>query len=105
MRLHERPLAGISRFTSVLTRIKGFALALAKVVIAQPAHGPFLKPARITTMAKRDEYIAKMKLQLDELDAKMDKLEAKAKEAKEDARNTRKKLPSCVSSPGWPKAN
>ena len=37
-------------------------------------------------MAKRDEYIAKMKLQLDELDAKMDKLEAKAKEAKEDAR-------------------
>ena len=37
-------------------------------------------------MAKRDEYIAKMKIQLDELDAKMDKLEAKAKEAKEDAR-------------------
>ena len=37
-------------------------------------------------MAKRDEYIAKMKLQLDELDAKMDKLEAKAKAAKEDAR-------------------
>ena len=51
-------------------------------------------------MAKRDEYIAKMKLQLDELDVKMDKLEAKAKEAKEDARNTRKKLPSCASSPG-----
>ena len=37
-------------------------------------------------MSKRDEYIAKMKLQLDEMDAKMDKLEAKAKEAKEDAR-------------------
>lgn len=37
-------------------------------------------------MSKRDEYIAKMKLQLDELDAKMDKLEAKAVEAKEDAR-------------------
>ena len=37
-------------------------------------------------MVKRDEYIAKMKLQLDELDVKMDKLEAKAKEAKEDAR-------------------
>ena len=37
-------------------------------------------------MAKRDEYIAKMKIQLDELDAKIDKLEAKAKEAKEDAR-------------------
>ena len=37
-------------------------------------------------MTKRDEYIAKMKLQLDELDANMDKLEAKAKEAKDDAR-------------------
>ncbi len=37
-------------------------------------------------MTKREEYIAKMKLQLDELDAKMDQLEAKAKEAKEDAR-------------------
>lgn len=37
-------------------------------------------------MSRRDEYIAKMKLQLDELDAKMDKLEAKATEAKEDAR-------------------
>lgn len=37
-------------------------------------------------MSKRDEYIEKMKLQLDELDAKMDKLEAKAAQAKEDAR-------------------
>lgn len=37
-------------------------------------------------MTKREEYIAKMKLQLDELDAKMDKLEVKAKEAREDAR-------------------
>lgn len=37
-------------------------------------------------MSKRDEYIAKMKLQLDELNAKMDKLEARAKEAKDDAR-------------------
>ncbi len=37
-------------------------------------------------MTKRDEYIEKMKLQLDELDAKMDKLEAKAKDAKEDVR-------------------
>lgn len=37
-------------------------------------------------MSIRDEYIAKMKLQLDELDAKMDKLEAKAAQAKEDAR-------------------
>jgi predicted nucleic acid-binding Zn-ribbon protein len=37
-------------------------------------------------MSKRDTYIAKMKLQLDELNAKMDKLEAKATEAKEDVR-------------------
>ena len=37
-------------------------------------------------MTKRDEYIEKMKLQLDELDVKMDKLEAKAKDAKEDVR-------------------
>jgi hypothetical protein len=37
-------------------------------------------------MSNRDVYIAKMKLQLDELDAKMDTLEAKAAEAKEDAR-------------------
>lgn len=37
-------------------------------------------------MSKRDEYIERMKLQLDELDAKMDKLEAKAKVAKEDMR-------------------
>jgi len=38
-------------------------------------------------MSKRDEYVAKMKLQLDELNAKMDELEAKAKGAKEDARD------------------
>lgn len=37
-------------------------------------------------MSKRDAYIAKMKLQLDELNAKMDKLEAKATDAKEDVR-------------------
>ena len=37
-------------------------------------------------MTKRDEYVAKLKLQLDELDAKMDKIEAKAKDAKEDVR-------------------
>lgn len=37
-------------------------------------------------MTKRDEYIEKMKLQLDELDSKMDKLEAKATVAKEDVR-------------------
>ena len=38
-------------------------------------------------MSKRDAYVAKMKLQLDELNAKMAELEAKAKEAKEDARD------------------
>lgn len=37
-------------------------------------------------MSKRDEFISKMKLQFDELDAKMDKLEAKAAVAKEDVR-------------------
>ena len=36
-------------------------------------------------MSNRDVYIAKMKLQLDELDASMDKLETKAREAKQDA--------------------
>jgi predicted nucleic acid-binding Zn-ribbon protein len=38
-------------------------------------------------MSKRDEYIAKFKLQLDDLNAKMNELEAKAKVAKEDARD------------------
>ena len=37
-------------------------------------------------MTKRAEYTTKMKLQLDELNAKMDLLEAKAKEARQDAR-------------------
>jgi predicted nucleic acid-binding Zn-ribbon protein len=37
-------------------------------------------------MSQRDEYVAKMKLQLDELNAKMHTLEAKAHEAKDDAR-------------------
>ncbi|MBK7677178.1 hypothetical protein [Accumulibacter sp.] len=37
-------------------------------------------------MSKRDDYIEKMKLQLDEVNAKMSELEAKAKEAKADAR-------------------
>ena len=37
-------------------------------------------------MSTRDAYITKMKLQLDELDAKMDTLEAKAHEAKAEAR-------------------
>jgi predicted nucleic acid-binding Zn-ribbon protein len=38
-------------------------------------------------MTKRDEYVAKMKVQLDELNTKMSELEAKAKEAKADARD------------------
>lgn len=37
-------------------------------------------------MKNRDEYIAKMKLQLDELNAAMNQLEAKTQEAKQDAR-------------------
>lgn len=37
-------------------------------------------------MANRDVYIAKMKLQLAELNANMSRLEANAAEAKEDAR-------------------
>ena len=36
---------------------------------------------------KRDEYTVKMKLQLDELNAKIDTLEAKAHEAKLEARD------------------
>ena len=36
-------------------------------------------------MSKRDAYIAKMKLQLDELDAKMNALEARAEDAKDTA--------------------
>lgn len=38
-------------------------------------------------MSKRDAYIAKMKLQLDELNAKITELEAKAQEAKADVRD------------------
>lgn len=37
-------------------------------------------------MTTRDIYIERMKLQLDELNAKMKNVEAKAQEAKEDAR-------------------
>ncbi|MDP1985379.1 MAG: hypothetical protein Q8K23_22750 [Sulfuritalea sp.] len=37
-------------------------------------------------MSKRDAYIAKVKLQLDELNEDIGKLEAKAQEAKEEAR-------------------
>lgn len=39
-------------------------------------------------MSKKDDYIAKMKLQLDELNTQMHELSAKAKEAKEEARAT-----------------
>lgn len=38
-------------------------------------------------MSTRADYIAKMKLQLDELDAQMSKLEAKTQDAKADARD------------------
>ena len=38
-------------------------------------------------MSKKNAYIEKMKLQLDELNAKMNKVDAMAKDAKEDARD------------------
>ena len=38
-------------------------------------------------MSTRDDYIATMKLQLDELDAQMSKFEAKVQEAKANARD------------------
>ena len=41
-------------------------------------------------MSKRDEYTAKLKNQLDELNANMDALEAKAAEAKADVRDAYK---------------
>jgi len=50
------------------------------------ANQAFFQPQGVFTMSNRDVYIAKMKLQLDELDAKMDTLEAKAQDAKEEAR-------------------
>ena len=37
-------------------------------------------------MSKRDTYVAKIKLELDDLNSKVDELEAKAKDAKEEAR-------------------
>ena len=37
-------------------------------------------------MTTRDAYIAKMKVQLDDLNANIDKLEARAKKARKDAR-------------------
>lgn len=39
-------------------------------------------------MSKRDEYTAKIKTQLDDLNKQMDELSAKATEAKADARET-----------------
>lgn len=41
-------------------------------------------------MSKQNAYIAKMKLQLDELNVKMNELDAKAQEAKADVRDTYK---------------
>ncbi len=41
-------------------------------------------------MSKREEYTAKVKHQLDELNAKIDELEAKTQEAKADARDAYK---------------
>jgi len=38
-------------------------------------------------MSKKNAYIEKMKLQLDELNAKMNKVDAMAKDAKEEARD------------------
>jgi predicted nucleic acid-binding Zn-ribbon protein len=38
-------------------------------------------------MSKRDEYVEKIKLQLDELNAKMTALENKAQDVKDDARD------------------
>ena len=38
-------------------------------------------------MSKQDAYVAKMKLQLDELNLKMTELEAKAKDAKAEAKS------------------
>jgi predicted nucleic acid-binding Zn-ribbon protein len=53
---------------------------------ALPANQTFFQPQGVFTMSNRDVYIAKMKLQLEELDAKMDSLESKAQDAKEEAR-------------------
>ncbi|WP_088278980.1 hypothetical protein [Ideonella sp. A 288] len=41
-------------------------------------------------MSKRDEYVSKMKLQLDELNTKMDELSAKARDARAEARESYK---------------
>jgi len=53
---------------------------------ALPANQAFFQPQGVITMSNKDVYIAKMKMQLDELDGQMSLLEARSKEAKEDAR-------------------
>jgi DNA repair exonuclease SbcCD ATPase subunit len=50
------------------------------------ANDDSFQPNESKTMSNHEAYIAKMKLQLDELDTRMDALDAKANEAKEDAR-------------------
>lgn len=47
----------------------------------------FFKQQGKKTMSHRDEYVTKMKLQLDELNTQMDDLEARAKASKEEARD------------------
>lgn len=57
-------------------------------LIADAAPGPIsFFTAKEIIMSKRDAYIAKMKLQLDELNVKMNDLEAMAQEAKADVRD------------------
>ena len=57
-------------------------------------------------MTNKDVYIAKMKLQLDELDGQMSALEARPrKPRKTPARSTRKKWPNCMTNPSWPRAS
>jgi len=62
------------------------------VLIGWPDQGPAklsetdFQSQGVVVMSKRDAYVAKMKHQLDELNAKMSDLEAKATVAKEDAR-------------------
>ena len=48
-------------------------------------------------MTNKDVYIAKMKMQLDELDGQMSVLEARAKEAKDDARAAAVIVPEDIS--------
>ncbi|MBK9444259.1 MAG: hypothetical protein IPN53_24405 [Comamonadaceae bacterium] len=48
--------------------------------------GPKFFETGVITMSNRDIYVAKMKLQLDELNQQMGKAELRAKEAREDVR-------------------